>query len=306
MDALVLLSCLTCAAAFDIVPSKLQLFEYESVSFSCLGFNASAGFKVMNMKQSIPCSDLDCTIKVSLVSDSGEYWCEGGGERSRSVSITVTAGPVVLESPVRPVMEGDDVTLSCRSKMASSNLTAAFYKDGVLITSSSTGTMSLHSVSTSEEGRYRCGTGAGESAESPLRLTERRPNVDDSRTKGDDSTVHKDATASPTLTPSSADVHLLLWVSAAAVVVLELLVIGLLCCMKRLVPLKLQMTHPNKGLSTKSNGGADSTGADDCLSLSLMTNHSLKPRGGEESGVSSFQCSDGAAVMEVTENRATN
>ncbi|KAG7231647.1 hypothetical protein INR49_010778 [Caranx melampygus] len=60
-------------------------------------------------------------------------------------------------------MEGDDVTLSCRSSItSSSNLTTDFYKDEVFIRSSSTGNMTIHSVSRSDEGLYRCNiSGAG-------------------------------------------------------------------------------------------------------------------------------------------------
>ena len=63
---------------------------------------------------------------------------------------------MILDSPVLPVMEGNKVTLRCRNKMASSNLTADFYKDGLLVGSSSTGEMIIHSVSKSDEGLYKC------------------------------------------------------------------------------------------------------------------------------------------------------
>ncbi|KAM8748192.1 cell adhesion molecule CEACAM20-like [Acanthopagrus schlegelii] len=111
-----------------------------------------------------------CTIDYAYKSDSGEYWCEGGrGERSNTVNITVTDGSVILESPVLPVVERDAVTLSCRKKTTSSNLTADFYKDGHHVGSSSTGTLTIHSVSMSDEGLYRCNiSGAGESPESWL------------------------------------------------------------------------------------------------------------------------------------------
>ncbi|XP_067380110.1 low affinity immunoglobulin gamma Fc region receptor III-B-like [Channa argus] len=75
-----------------------------------------------------------------------------------------TAGSVLLESPLFPVMEGDDVTLRCRNKMSLINLTANFYKDDVLISCSATGYMTIHSVMKSDEGLYKCNiSGAGES-----------------------------------------------------------------------------------------------------------------------------------------------
>uniref|UniRef100_A0A3P8TFW6 Ig-like domain-containing protein n=1 Tax=Amphiprion percula TaxID=161767 RepID=A0A3P8TFW6_AMPPE len=71
--------------------------------------------------------------------------------------------------PVLPVMEGNNVTLKCRTKETSSDLTAAFYKDGLLIGSSSAGEMILHSVSGSDEGLYNCNiSSVGESPQSWL------------------------------------------------------------------------------------------------------------------------------------------
>ncbi|KAG8005910.1 hypothetical protein GBF38_004967 [Nibea albiflora] len=81
------------------------------------------------------------------------------------------AGPVILESPVHPVTEGDAVTLRCRMKPASSNLTADFFKDGHLMESSSAGNLTFTSVSRSNEGLYKCRlSGAGESPESWLHV----------------------------------------------------------------------------------------------------------------------------------------
>ncbi|XP_030287675.1 high affinity immunoglobulin gamma Fc receptor I-like [Sparus aurata] len=164
-------------AAVRIVPTRLQIFEYQSISFTCLGVNVSAGWRVTNANEFLKtCSNvtvtstLTCTIGFALRSDSGEYWCEGGGgERSNTVHITITDASVILESPVLPVVERDAVTLSCRKKKTSSNLTADFYKDGLLIRSSSTGEMTIHRVSKSDEGLYKCRiSGAGESPESWL------------------------------------------------------------------------------------------------------------------------------------------
>ena len=76
---------------------------------------------------------------------------------------------MVLKSPVLPVMKGDNVMLSCRKRENSSSITADFYKDGHLIRSSSTGEMTIHSVSKSDEGNYKCTiSGAGDSPESWL------------------------------------------------------------------------------------------------------------------------------------------
>ncbi|XP_023254473.1 low affinity immunoglobulin gamma Fc region receptor III-like, partial [Seriola lalandi dorsalis] len=158
-----------------IVPSRLQLFDHESVSFSCQGFNVSAGWRVRNIKNRTSClmSTVTCTNNYALVSDSGEYWCEAaGGERSNTVNITVTSGSVILESPVLPVREGESVSLRCRTRKDVSDLTADFYKDGLLIGSSSTGNITIENVSRSDDGLYKCNiSGAGESPQSQLMVT---------------------------------------------------------------------------------------------------------------------------------------
>ncbi|GAA6236286.1 high affinity immunoglobulin gamma Fc receptor I-like [Lates japonicus] len=177
----------SCALKRDAVfphvfPTRLQFFEYESVSFTCEEFNDSVKWRgVRNEEEFIPtCTDnrvtgtVNCTIYNAFETDSGGYWCEtGGGQRSNSVNITVTDGSVILECPAPPVMEGDDVTLSCRSRKTSSNLTADFFKDGLRIWTGSSQKVIIPSVSRSDEGLYKCEiSGAGESAESRLTVTQ--------------------------------------------------------------------------------------------------------------------------------------
>ena len=77
-------------------------------------------------------------------------------------STCCSAGSVILESPVVPVLEGKDVTLRCRNKKT--YLQADFYKDDVFMESSPTGNMTIHNVSKSVEGIYKCSIpGVGES-----------------------------------------------------------------------------------------------------------------------------------------------
>ncbi|KAG8005903.1 Sialoadhesin, partial [Nibea albiflora] len=164
----------------QVVPSSQQHFQYEHVVVSCEGLERLTGWRVMKrvkggVQTCAPnwsASTGPCTLSNAFLHDTGEYWCEmGGGRKSETVNITVTAGPVILESPVHPVMEGDAVTLRCRMKSASSNLTADFFKDGHLMESSSAGNLTFTSVSRSNEGLYKCGlSGAGESPESWLHV----------------------------------------------------------------------------------------------------------------------------------------
>ncbi|XP_032381458.1 low affinity immunoglobulin gamma Fc region receptor II [Etheostoma spectabile] len=261
-------------AAFRIVPTRLQLFEYESVHFTCEGFNVSAGCRVRTIEESMSTrsngsvtSTVTCTIDFAFPSDSGEYWCEaGGGQRSNTVNITVTAGSVVLESPALPVMEGDAVTLRCRTKMTpfSSRITN-FYKDGRLVGSSPTGNLTIESVFKSHEGRYKCNIpGAGESPESRLAVIEE---------KYTGSVTHRaDRTEMV-----SHQYYVLLWTAVSVVLFLQLLVIGLLSWKKHLVLLEVMLSDPNKDLyavvqrdKKKKKDAADN--------LSLDTNRSTKPQ----------------------------
>ncbi|XP_034096376.1 low affinity immunoglobulin gamma Fc region receptor II-like isoform X2 [Gymnodraco acuticeps] len=163
-------------AALQMIAERLQLFEYTPFSFLCEGLgSALRGFRNNNeLIQGcyiIASSTLNCTIKSAYAPDSGVYWCEDEkGEKSNSVDIKVTAGSVILESPVLPVMEGESVTLSCRNKTTTSSiLSADFYKDGRLIRSSSTENMNIRRVSKSDEGLYKCSISeVGESPESWL------------------------------------------------------------------------------------------------------------------------------------------
>ncbi|XP_059210512.1 high affinity immunoglobulin gamma Fc receptor I-like [Centropristis striata] len=171
-------------AAFPQVdPNSQQFFAHESFSVSCEGLEGLTGWRVMRMKKGVTqtcgatwsTSKGPCRIKTAYPEyDSGEYWCEmGGRKKSTTVNITVTDGPVILESPALPVTEGDLVTLSCRKKQTSSNFTADFYKDGHFMDSSSTGNVTIHNVAEYDEGLYKCSiSGAGESPESWLAVRE--------------------------------------------------------------------------------------------------------------------------------------
>nr|XP_029137043.1 low affinity immunoglobulin gamma Fc region receptor II-a-like isoform X8 [Labrus bergylta] len=156
-------------------PNRLQFFEYESLIFHCEGSHDSTGLKIVHRSKGelLKCNTTvtskrsSCTIPNIFPWDSGQYWCESGdGKRSNIIHINVTDGPVILESPIS-VVEGETVTLRCRRKTTSSNLSADFYKDGRLIRRSSTGNLSISSVSKRDEGFYKCSISGGrESAES--------------------------------------------------------------------------------------------------------------------------------------------
>ncbi|XP_038133503.1 low affinity immunoglobulin gamma Fc region receptor II-like [Cyprinodon tularosa] len=176
---------ITDAAALTVSPSRSQFFEGDSVSLSCEENNISAGWTVWRNttrgtrtqcgKEWGKPAGSTSNISYVLEKDSGVYWCSSReGAASSSIQLTVTGGSVILQSPVLPVMEGDDVTLSCLTKTTPSNLPAAFYKDGSLIRTEPKGHMTLHHVTSSDEGLYRCNIrGHGESPSSWISVEEK-------------------------------------------------------------------------------------------------------------------------------------
>ncbi|XP_018545311.1 Fc receptor-like protein 5 [Lates calcarifer] len=178
-----LLICSTNQARLTVSPSRSQMFEGDSVSLSCEEDDSSAGWRLWRTTARKTRAECDgtwgepagssCIISYTLPWDSGVYWCESReGATSNIISITVTGGSVILQSPVLPVMEGHDVTLHCKTKTTPSNLPAAFYKDGSLIRTEPTGHMTIHHVTKSDEGLYKCNISSdGESPPSWITVT---------------------------------------------------------------------------------------------------------------------------------------
>ncbi|KAK2863475.1 hypothetical protein Q5P01_003008 [Channa striata] len=180
-----LLCSTTNQARLTVSPSFSQLFEEDSVSLRCEDEDSSAGWTLRrntskgNMTQ---CGDgwgtqagSSCNISYIIPLDSGVYWCESRrGSTSNIISITVVpGGAVILQSPVLPVMEGHDVSLQCKTE-DSSELPADFYKDGSLIGTEPTGHMTIHHVTKSDEGIYKCHISSrGESPPGWIYVTEK-------------------------------------------------------------------------------------------------------------------------------------
>ncbi|XP_067381397.1 Fc receptor-like protein 5 isoform X2 [Channa argus] len=179
-----LLTCTTNQARLTLNPSSSQLFEGESVSLSCEEENSSAGWTLRRNTSRDTRAECGvdwgistgsfCNLSVTVSWDSGVYWCESReGSTSNRITITVTDGAVILQSPVLPVMEGHDVSLHCQTKSPPSKLPADFYKDGSLIRSEPTGHMTIHHVTKSDEGLYKCHISShGESPPSWIYITE--------------------------------------------------------------------------------------------------------------------------------------
>ncbi|XP_041842151.1 Fc receptor-like protein 5 isoform X2 [Melanotaenia boesemani] len=168
-------------ASLKVSPSWSQHFEYEEISISCEQLGPGDwtvwGYST-ERKQLSQCGSMwgsptpsTCQMKTVKQSDSGVYWCQSAHrDSSNAVNITITDKALILQSPVLPVMEGEDVTLSCKTKTNNppSNLPAAFYTDGTLIGAEPTGHMTLKNVSKRNEGSYTCRIGHEESPASWL------------------------------------------------------------------------------------------------------------------------------------------
>ncbi|XP_054912104.1 Fc receptor-like protein 5 [Poeciliopsis prolifica] len=180
-----------------VSPSRSQFFKDESVTLICEDENRSAGWTVRrntSRETRKPCGDgwgkpagSTCYMNYLITYDTGLYWCESrSSSSSSSSSISVLKGSVILQSPVLPVMEGDDVTLSCRARNPTHNLPAAFYKDGSFIGDGSAGSMTLLHVSSSDEGLYKCSiSGSGESPSSRVSVKGQRSAASLSASSGD-------------------------------------------------------------------------------------------------------------------------
>ncbi|XDV12512.1 hypothetical protein PO909_001165 [Leuciscus waleckii] len=164
---IIVLSGVSPPVSLIISPSRTQHFTSDSLSLSCEDQSNSDGWTVRRYTDSgrlEDCSSLrqgsqtgsTCTIRSTSTSDTGVYWCQSeSGENYHPVNITTLAG-VILESPVHPVTEGDNLTLRCLYKYTTvSNLSADFYKDGSLIQNQTT-EMIIPTVSKSHEGFYYC------------------------------------------------------------------------------------------------------------------------------------------------------
>ncbi|XP_023201848.1 high affinity immunoglobulin gamma Fc receptor I-like isoform X7 [Xiphophorus maculatus] len=191
---LILTSVLCCtktqAVRLTLSPSRSQFFMRESVTLICEDENRSDGWTVRRnitrgtRKRCEVWGKLNgstCNMNYLVPYDTGLYWCEsmsGSSSSSSSIQLSVSGGSVILQSPVLPVMEGDDVTLSCRAKNPTHNLPAAFYKDGSFIGDETTGNKILNSVKKSDEGLYKCNVkGHGESPSSRISVKGQRENL---------------------------------------------------------------------------------------------------------------------------------
>ncbi|RVE60826.1 hypothetical protein OJAV_G00184620 [Oryzias javanicus] len=276
-----LLCCTTNQIGLTVSPSRSQFFKGESVNLNCedeggtLRRNTSKGTRSQCGSEWGSGDGLSCRISYLVPSESGVYWCEsrGGGASSMVVNISVSGGSVILQSPVLPVMEGHDLTLSCHSKAPPSNPSAAFYKDGSLIRTEPTGHMTLQHVSRSDEGLYKCHIrDHGESPSSWISVSEKPTTTDVPHTTATKPTTEAPPTpvASP---PASAPPPLVLRVCLRLVVISPFIISTLL--LVSLCPQRASGRDPSVSMAMTKRSHAEQGLADDYddIITSVTTEH---------------------------------
>ncbi|XP_011616706.2 Fc receptor-like protein 5 isoform X1 [Takifugu rubripes] len=154
-------------ASLLVSPRRTQFFEYEKIFVSCECFSSSEWkvWRYTNSDRFLSRCGSDwgnptssgCELNVVKPSDTGVYWCESRyRDSSNMVNITVTRSLVVLQSPVEPVMEHDDVTLHCKNNHSGPSSADFLKHNNDLVGTSSTGHMTIRNFSKSDEGAYKC------------------------------------------------------------------------------------------------------------------------------------------------------
>ncbi|XP_071314969.1 low affinity immunoglobulin gamma Fc region receptor II-like [Trachinotus anak] len=152
-------------ASLTVSPDRVQHFISEDISLSCEGNSPEWRVRRFPEGGSLSCSDWRrmtgsrCDMFSSQRSDA-VYWCESGsGEFSNTVNITLHDDyhdGVILVSPVRPVTEGESVTLGCRFRTEKKLSSVFFYHNDKLIQSDTRTELNISAVSKSDEGFYKC------------------------------------------------------------------------------------------------------------------------------------------------------
>ncbi|XP_027894556.1 high affinity immunoglobulin gamma Fc receptor I-like isoform X3 [Xiphophorus couchianus] len=289
-----LLSSTGVKADLTVIPSKSQFFEYESVTLICEdGWTVRRNTSRGTRKRCEGWGKLNgstCNMDYLFEHDTGLYWCEsmsGSSSSSSSIQLSVSGGSVILQSPVLPVMEGDDVTLSCRARNPTHNLPAAFYKDGSFIGDGPSGHMTLLHVSSSDEGLYKCNVkGHGESPSSRISVKEKP------------STTSSPSTPPPSSSSSPSSQFLVSGLSSLSAGVVLVLLVLLVLLVKR---------HINRKSKDNQEDGEESLTYTD-VQIFQRKQQKDKPNGGSDpstvvSTVTTDEVSYGQIIIRETRKR---
>uniref|UniRef100_A0AAQ6IAS8 Ig-like domain-containing protein n=1 Tax=Anabas testudineus TaxID=64144 RepID=A0AAQ6IAS8_ANATE len=164
------------SASLTVSPDRVQHFTSDSVSLSCEG--NSTEWRVRRFPEDSYlslCSDwgtmTGSTCNISGLNSSAVYWCESGSGQFTN-SVNITGHNMILMSPVRPVTEGQSVSLGCRLKTGqklSNNV--FFYQNDKLLQNDTRVELIISAVSKSHEGFYKCQHSGKESPQSWMTVT---------------------------------------------------------------------------------------------------------------------------------------
>ncbi|KAG8003444.1 GTPase IMAP family member 4 [Nibea albiflora] len=169
-------------SALTLTPNSRQLFNRERFTVQCPESQTnSSGWTLKHFSSSRrdrkrdlypdQCSPLggavsadnpDACAFTASSTNGGLYWCQGAEGRSNSVNITVSSGPIILKTPAFPVLEGDEVILSCQY-LSSTPSKTTFFKNGAAMNTSYSFSssnrvmkMTIENVTQADEGFYKC------------------------------------------------------------------------------------------------------------------------------------------------------
>ncbi|XP_055009066.1 low affinity immunoglobulin gamma Fc region receptor II-b-like [Boleophthalmus pectinirostris] len=170
----------TFIVSLRVIPNRVQFFQYDTVYLSCGNKTNASKWTILrntslHTNQKNPAQNKSNWFMNSNMyyKDAGVYWCQSEeGECGAAVNISVTAGDVILESPVLPVKEGETVTLRCiwNPDKPITEGTFEFFKDGFCVGNSTSGDLTIPIVSHSDSGLYTCSHQGELSAESQLNV----------------------------------------------------------------------------------------------------------------------------------------
>ncbi|XP_041092662.1 Fc receptor-like protein 5 [Polyodon spathula] len=154
-------------AVLTRTPDWSVLFPGEEVTLQCLiEGRPSAGLYIQyragdeELGQKLQCNSIGTTCTVEAKeSHSGFYWCEdkAGHERSKSVDLKVSNASVILQSPPRPITEGDTLTLLCRARdTKGKRIVFEYYKNNETVESHSSTGVIIPAVMKKDAGLYKC------------------------------------------------------------------------------------------------------------------------------------------------------
>lgn len=151
---------------YTVKPVLVQKFQGEQFVMSCPNYNNWTVMRNIRSRVRSKCpvvAGRHASICHSYLYPwhAGLYWCEHkDGSVANFVKLTITAGPLLLQPSAVPIVNGDDVVLTCRTwsdAAIEQHHPARFYKNNMLIGERSRRMISIYNFSSEHTGMYKCG-----------------------------------------------------------------------------------------------------------------------------------------------------